>query len=214
MSTSSWELAGTVALGTCWAAFGLAWAAGFVVNLRSGPPVVRRNSRRMAWIVLLALIVVVRFLIPVGVWRPLTYRSGWLDALGIVVLLAGTVFTLWARWRLGKMWTGTVTIKKDHQLRTGGPYAVTRHPIYTGLLTMLAGTAMISGGGPWPAFLVFAYAAMMMKIRSEERLLSDEFPESYPAFKAAVPRLIPGLRRQSVGLLRFCRSVYSRIRLG
>jgi protein-S-isoprenylcysteine O-methyltransferase Ste14 len=58
----------------------------------------------------------------------------WVRVLGLAVLVASTVFTLWARFSLGTMWSAAPKVKDDHRLRTHGPYAVTRHPIYAGLL--------------------------------------------------------------------------------
>jgi protein-S-isoprenylcysteine O-methyltransferase Ste14 len=55
------------------------------------------------------------------------------------------VFTLWARFSLGTMWSVAPKVKGDHQLRTHGPYAVTRHPIYTGLLGMMLGATLLAG---------------------------------------------------------------------
>lgn len=193
MSIPVWEL-GSVVVGACWILVALVWSAGFVVNLLSAPPVTRRRNWWVGWVALVALmVVVIRRFIPSAVWRALTYRAAWLDIVGVVVLLSGTAFTLWARLHLGKMWTGTVTIKKDHQLHTDGPYAITRHPIYTGLLVMLGGTAMIEGLGPWLILFVLVSLFMLLKIRSEEMLLSAEFSGDYAAYKATVPRLIPRL---------------------
>lgn len=84
--------------------------------------------------------------------------------------------------------------RQEHELRTGGPYGVTRHPIYTGLLGMILGTGLLAGGGRWilqfPVFLVL----FEFKIRIEEQLMLAEFPQDYPAYRRRVPRLIPGLR--------------------
>ena len=55
--------------------------------------------------------------------------------LGLVVLLAATVLTIWARLALGAMWSAAPTVKEEHRLRTSGPYRITRHPIYTGLIS-------------------------------------------------------------------------------
>jgi protein-S-isoprenylcysteine O-methyltransferase Ste14 len=63
--------------------------------------------------------------------------------LGLAILLAATALTLWARLALGAMWTAAPTVKQEHQLRTSGPYAITRHPIYTGLLGMLLGSGLL-----------------------------------------------------------------------
>jgi protein-S-isoprenylcysteine O-methyltransferase Ste14 len=195
VGSSGWALAGSIVVIVCWSGFLIAWVAGYVVNVRSAPPVVKRRNWWTLWLPLAAAAVVARMLVPDRVWHGLRYPSSWLDTAGIILLLAGTAFTLWARWRLGTMWTGTVTVKKEHELRTDGPYAITRNPIYTGLLAMVLGTALVNGGGEWLLYLVIVFVALPVKIRAEEQLLTAEFPEAYPAYIAAVPRLFPRFGR-------------------
>jgi protein-S-isoprenylcysteine O-methyltransferase Ste14 len=117
----------------------------------------------------------------------------WVRVLGLAVLVASTVFTLWARFSLGTMWSVAAKVKDDHQLRTRGPYAVTRHPIYTGLLGMLLGTTLLSGIGQWIVLFPAALIVFEIKIRMEERLMVATFPEEYPRYRRQVPQLIPGL---------------------
>lgn len=61
---------------------------------------------------------------------------------GAVLTAAGLLFTVWARQHIGRNWSAIVTIKQEHELPTTGPYALVRHPIYTGLLLALAGSAL------------------------------------------------------------------------
>jgi len=126
----------------------------------------------------------------------------WIRVLGLAVLAASTVFTLWARFSLGTMWNGVPQVKDDHQLRTHGPYAVTRHPIYTGLLGMLLGATLLSGIGQWIVLFPVGLILFEVKIRMEEHLMLATFPEDYPRYRRQVPQLVPGLvilhRRHSV----------------
>lgn len=71
----------------------------------------------------------------------------WVRVLGLAVLVASTVLTLWARFSLGTMWSVAPRVQGDQRLRTHGPYAVPRHPIYTGVLGMLVGATLVSGIG-------------------------------------------------------------------
>ena len=126
----------------------------------------------------------------------------WVRVLGLAVLAASTVFTLWARFSLGTMWSMAPQVKDDHQLRTHGPYAVTRHPIYTGVLGMLLGATLLSGIGQWIVLFPVGLILFEVKIRMEEHLMVATFPEQYPWYRQRVPQLVPGLfilrRRLSV----------------
>jgi protein-S-isoprenylcysteine O-methyltransferase Ste14 len=118
----------------------------------------------------------------------------WIRVLGLAVLVASTVFTLWARFSLGTSWSITPKIKGDHRLRTRGPYAVTRHPIYTGVLGMLLGATLLSGIGQWIVLFPAGLILFEVKIRMEEHLMLATFPEEYPRYRRQVPQLVPGLR--------------------
>jgi protein-S-isoprenylcysteine O-methyltransferase Ste14 len=122
----------------------------------------------------------------------------WVRVLGLAVLVASTLFTLWARFSLGTSWSMAPKVQGDRQLRTRGPYAVTRHPIYTGILGMLLGATLLSGIGQWIVLFPVALIVFEVKIRMEERLMVVTFPEEYPRYRRRVPQLIPGMyvRRQ------------------
>jgi protein-S-isoprenylcysteine O-methyltransferase Ste14 len=117
----------------------------------------------------------------------------WVRILGLAVLVASTVFTLWARFSLGTMWSLAPQVKADHRLRTHGPYAVTRHPIYTGVLGMILGATLLSGIGQWIVLFPVALILFEVKIRMEEHLMLATFPDDYPQYRRQVPQLVPGL---------------------
>ncbi len=132
----------------------------------------------------------------------LAVGASWARILGLAVLVASTVFTLWARFSLGTSWSVTPKVLGDQQLRTHGPYAVTRHPIYTGVLGMLLGATLLSGIGQWIVLFPVGLILFEVKIRLEEHLMLATFPEDYPRYRRQVPQLVPGLfilrRRHSV----------------
>jgi protein-S-isoprenylcysteine O-methyltransferase Ste14 len=103
----------------------------------------------------------------------------------------GLGFSAWARVRLGSNWSAEVTVKQNHELVRSGPYALVRHPIYTGVLLALIGTAL--SVGKWRALigLVLVAAAFLRKIVVEERFMLAEFGEAYEHYRARVPALIP-----------------------
>src|SRR5579875_1132334 len=99
--------------------------------------------------------------------RFLPYGDGWWW-LGAVLVAAGMAWTVYARAVLGRNWSGTVTLKQQHELIRSGPYRWTRHPIYTGLLLALLGTAIALG--EWRGLVGFALAVVAFgtKLRVEE----------------------------------------------
>jgi len=103
----------------------------------------------------------------------------------------GLGFSAWARVWLGGNWSAEVTIKQNHELVRSGPYALVRHPIYTGVLLSLIGTAL--SVDKWRAFigLILVAAGFLRKIVIEERFMLAEFGEAYEHYRAEVPALIP-----------------------
>lgn len=179
----------------CWVAFCLGWAIGWVNNLLKAPTTQKRSSFLPAWAIcfVVVLILLMQF-IPSHFWTLLTFVTPWLQIVGAVCLIISTAFTLWARWSLGTMWSTSPEIKVGHQLRTDGPYRITRHPIYTGVLGMLFGTMLISEGGVWILYFTIAVIILAIKLVSEERLLKETFGEQYIEYQHQVPQLIPGLQ--------------------
>jgi protein-S-isoprenylcysteine O-methyltransferase Ste14 len=123
----------------------------------------------------------------------LTVGALWVRVLGLAVLVVSTVFTLRARLSLGTSWSNTPKVQGDRHLRTHGPYAVTRHPIYTGLLGMLLGATLLSGIGQWIVIFPAALIVFEVRIRMEEHLMLAAFPDEYPRYRRQVPQLVPGL---------------------
>ena len=113
--------------------------------------------------------------------------------LGVVLLVLGLGFSIWARIHLGANWSATVTLKKDHELIRSGPYRWVRHPIYTGILLGLLGTVIALG--EWRGLLALACMTLgfIRKIYIEERWLGKAFGPGYDVYKKEVSALIPGI---------------------
>ena len=112
---------------------------------------------------------------------------------GAALLAAGLAFSVWARLTLGGNWSGTVTVKADHELVQRGPYGLVRHPIYTGLLLGFAGTALAVAEWRGVAALLLVFAALWRKLRLEERWMGEVFGARYATYKAQVKALVPFL---------------------
>ena len=123
-------------------------------------------------------------------WLP---ERPWLAPAGLSLQLSGVALAVWARRHLGRNWSGAVQTKVDHQLVRSGPYRRVRHPIYTGMLAMIAGTALVSG--EWHGLLAVALmaGAYARKIPMEEQRMRETFGAEWDAWRRHSWALIPGL---------------------
>ncbi len=193
--------ASEVILLACWGVFALVWIGGRIYNMYRGP----RTRHRLFWspfwilglllVLLISRIGLLRTLSPLKVW----VLPPWAQTLGIVVLILSTLFTLWARFTLGTMWSSLPEAKVGHELRTDGPYAITRHPIYTGILGMLIGSLLAAGIGYWFVVAVPFVVVVLVKIPAEERLMIETFGDHYRQYRQRVPQIIPGLQHLKRG---------------
>ena len=90
-------------------------------------------------------------------------------------------------------WSGRVTVKEGHELTVAGPYAIVRHPIYTGLLLAALGTGITIGEARCILGLALLILAFIAKIGQEEQLMLEIFPQAYPTYRLRVKALIPGV---------------------
>jgi protein-S-isoprenylcysteine O-methyltransferase Ste14 len=117
-----------------------------------------------------------------------------LDAIGFggfAITTAGIAFAIWARLYIGRNWSGTVTVKQDHELVREGPYSLVRHPIYSGLSLALLGTALVVG--EVRCLLAFALVVFEFKRKSllEERFMIEQFGAQYVQYRREVKSLVP-----------------------
>lgn len=103
---------------------------------------------------------------------PASLAASWI---GLGITLAGLLFTLWARFLLGGNWSGEITVKQDHELIRAGPYAIVRHPIYSGFLLALLGTAIAFGEIRQLVGLIFSTIGWRLKSLVEERYMTEQF---------------------------------------
>jgi len=108
--------------------------------------------------------------------------------------LAGVLFAWWARIHLGRLWSGSITLKEGHRVIDTGPYKLVRHPIYTGLIAATYATAAAEATYTGIAAAVLITAALWLKARVEERFLAAELgQDAYAAYSRRVPMLVPGV---------------------
>ena len=178
----------------CWLTVLVVWIVGALRKAAGNRPEPIRGSTDLTTSAIAFLASALVLLVGRHYAGNLTIDDAWERVPGLIVLVASTGFALWARLALGTSWSVGPVVAGDQRLRTTGPYAITRHPIYTGLLGMLVGTAMAAGLGQWAPLVPVGLIGMEAKIRMEERLLLSVFPEEYRQYRQRVPQLIPGLR--------------------
>jgi protein-S-isoprenylcysteine O-methyltransferase Ste14 len=120
------------------------------------------------------------------IFNPVVYT----EYAGLILCIASIVFAIVARWWLGKNWSGTVTVKKDHELIQTGPYRITRHPIYTGIFMGLTGAALIQAEIKDIIALVLLFTGLHIKMIKEEKFMAETFP-AYKEYAEKTKRLIP-----------------------
>ncbi|HTC11526.1 MAG TPA: isoprenylcysteine carboxylmethyltransferase family protein [Acetobacteraceae bacterium] len=178
----------------------LIWLAYWLVASLRTKPVRRRESlsSRLSHIVLLV----------VGVALLMSHRLGgpllnlrflpaaiWTFWLGTALVAAGIALAIWARVHLAGNWSGTVTLKEDHSLTRDGPYRFVRHPIYTGILLGILGSAIAEGEWRGLVGLGLITLSFLRKSTIEEQFLTAQFGDAYTRYRAEVAALIPWPRR-------------------
>jgi protein-S-isoprenylcysteine O-methyltransferase Ste14 len=175
----------------CWAVFAAYWAATAASTKRTAE---RQSwkSRRLYLLLLGFAFVLLPGAVPLD---PLTRRivpvGPAVDVVAAGLCAGGLILAIWARRVIGPNWSGIVTLKRDHELVTGGPYRYVRHPIYSAILMMFLGTALAVGRLGGCIGFVLCVASFWIKLRQEEALMMRHFPGEYPAYHARVKALIP-----------------------
>ena len=116
---------------------------------------------------------------PVGEW------------LGVILTAGGIAVAFWARWHLGTNWSGMVTLKQGHELIRTGPYRAIRHPIYTGILLALLGTAITFGEVRALLAVAMVLSSFYIKARREEVFLRQEFGPGFAEHKRRTGMFLP-----------------------
>lgn len=119
--------------------------------------------------------------------------SAWVAWLGALLAVFGIGLAIWARVHLGRQWSSAVEIRTDHELIATGPYARLRHPIYTGMLTAMLGTALTLGEWRGLVAVLIATIGFSFKAKREESFLKEEFGPAFEEHKRRTGFLLPRL---------------------
>ncbi|MDX1947228.1 MAG: isoprenylcysteine carboxylmethyltransferase family protein [Pirellulaceae bacterium] len=105
-----------------------------------------------------------------------------LVAAGLALVVAGLLVRSWA----------AGTLHKNQQLTMTGPYSLVRNPLYFGSFLMMGGFCLLLND-PHTLWVVIGPVALIyiLVVRYEERTLLRCFPETFPAYRARVPAIIP-----------------------
>jgi protein-S-isoprenylcysteine O-methyltransferase Ste14 len=175
-----------------WMALVVVWVVGALRTKRT----VRRQSSASQLLYTAILVA--------GVYLIFAKQSGipWLDRqlfpvtvpialVGLLAVLMGVAFSIWARLILGGNWSNRVTVKENHTLVRSGPYRIVRHPIYSGILLGMFGSALQRGGIRCFAGVLICALSFWLKTRAEEHFMVQSFGEQYLQYRHRVKALAP-----------------------
>jgi protein-S-isoprenylcysteine O-methyltransferase Ste14 len=172
----------------CWVVWVLTWIVTAIVfrpTSADARPRGRMRGRSPRLIITIGLLIAVS----TRHAGALTFPDG-VRAVGVALCAAGVAVAIWARLCLGRNWGMPMSLRGRPALVRRGPYRYVRHPIYSGVLLMIVGTALASG----PAWLVAAAGAaayFVISLRVEEADMARAFPDDYPRYAARTKRLVP-----------------------
>ena len=113
---------------------------------------------------------------------------------GLLIFLAGMILRWSAILQLKKAFTVDVSVNKEHLLKTDGLYKKIRHPSYLGLILILTGLSVAMNNLISILIIIISiFAAVSYRINIEEKLLAEEFGDSYERYRADTRKIIPGI---------------------
>ena len=176
-----------IVIAVVWAAFWIYWLASGV-NAKSANRSGRGAYLGTRVVVILAVFLLLRLHVFRGRALP---DTPWLLALGFLLFLGGLGLAVWARVYIGRNWGTPMSQKDNPELVTTGPYHKIRHPIYTGIIVAMIGTALATTALLWLPVAVILGGYFIFSATREERYMASQFPATYPAYKRSTKMLIP-----------------------
>ena len=111
---------------------------------------------------------------------------------GLAIAIASAAFAAWAMWSLGRSYGIRMDVFRGHSLKTDGPYALVRHPMYLGIVLFNLGASLaLESPLLLAATALFVVPFTAVRISAEEKVLRDAFGERYLRYAERVPALIP-----------------------
>jgi protein-S-isoprenylcysteine O-methyltransferase Ste14 len=110
---------------------------------------------------------------------------------GLALFVIGFTILLLGQITLGRFYSSTLVIRKDHELITHGVYRLVRHPMYLGVILAAIGLPVSASSLTGFLIMLALVPVFLIRIRMEERLLMEEFGDAYRAYQAATSKLIP-----------------------
>jgi protein-S-isoprenylcysteine O-methyltransferase Ste14 len=126
-----------------------------------------------------------------GNFTPAPFMApAFLRLFGVLVCAGGIAFSVWARAHLGTSWAMPMVSRVDPELIVTGPYAHVRHPIYSGILLAMLGSALVYGE-VWLSICIVFFVYFIYASTQEEKVMQEEFKERYTAYRKKTRMLIP-----------------------
>ena len=183
-------------IAACWVGLGVVWLV-LAIGAKPSIPAPRRTWRIAARAI--GFVIVALLVLRLRGGRLVAFPSGpgpgpgparaWA---GVALCALGVAVALWARIVLGRNWGIPMSRRREPELVTSGPYRLVRHPIYSGILLAMLGSAL-AAGTLWIVPLVLGAGYFLYSARQEEAFMEQRFPDRYPAYRQRTKRLIPFL---------------------
>jgi protein-S-isoprenylcysteine O-methyltransferase Ste14 len=174
-----------IVIGIGWGVFWIYWIA-VSLGVKAG----RSRWTRFAGFRVAAVLIIL-LLLRLRVLKGHTVtQDPWLQGIGLAIFLLGLALAFWARVYLGRNWGMPMSEKVDPELVTTGPYRTIRHPIYSGIILAMVGTA-VAVSVYWLIAVVLLGAYFVYSAVMEERYMAGLFPDAYPRYKQSTKMLVP-----------------------
>jgi protein-S-isoprenylcysteine O-methyltransferase Ste14 len=105
-----------------------------------------------------------------------------------IMATAGLAYTVWGLAYLRRSFS---IVPEARRLVTGGPYSLSRHPVYLGEIVTVIGVNLATAGLPGALAIAGVIGCQLLRMRWEEEVLGRAFPDDYPGYALRVPRYFP-----------------------